>query len=38
MIQDIVDPNLTPKVIESSEVGETMEIYSGFLRQSNTSV
>ena len=26
------DPDLTPKVLETSEIGETGEIYSGYLR------
>ena len=32
----IADPNLTPKVIDSSEASETDEIYSGYLRRSST--
>lgn len=31
-----LDPDLTPKVIESSETCETSEIYSGYLRRSST--
>ena len=32
----MTDPVLTPKVLETSEIGETSEIYSGYLRCSNT--
>ena len=32
MMHDAVDPNLTLKVIESSEIKETNEIYSGYMR------
>ena len=30
------DPDLTPKVLETVEIGETGEIYSGYLRRINT--
>ena len=30
------DPDLTPKVLETVEIGETGKIYSGYLRRINT--
>ena len=31
-----LDPDLTPKVLETSETGENGEIYSGYLRLHGT--
>ena len=36
MMHDAVGPNLTPKVIETSETGGNDEIYSGYLRLCGT--
>ena len=32
-----LDPDLTPKVLETSETSETDEIYGGYLRFCNTT-
>lgn len=34
--QNIIDPVLTPKFLETSEISETDEVYSGYLRCSST--
>ena len=34
-IRQLFDPSLTPKVLEASEINETDEIYSGYLRLGN---